>query len=101
MQKKDVQKTFVLETFFLTLFSSVTGSILGLILMKISSFIKIKSDGNPIGMLLVNEHLYFVPSVLNIFMFVLLILLIAVGTAFFPARKAASLAAADALRHIE
>jgi ABC-type lipoprotein release transport system permease subunit len=101
MQKKDVQKTFVLETFFLTLFSSVTGSVLGLVFMKLTSFVKIKSDGNPIGMLLVNEHLYFVPSVINILLFILLILLIAIGTAFFPARKAANLAAADALRHIE
>ncbi|NLE01078.1 MAG: FtsX-like permease family protein [Fibrobacter sp.] len=101
MQKKDVQLTFILETFFLALFSSGIGVIAGFIVMKLLSLIKINADGNPLGMLLVNERLYFVPTITNTVLYMILILTIAVVTAYFPSRKAAALSAADALRHYE
>ena len=100
MQKKDVQLTFILNI-FLALFSSGIGVIAGFIVMKLLSLIKINADGNPLGMLLVNERLYFVPTITNTVLYMILILTIAVVTAYFPSRKAAALSAADALRHHE
>jgi ABC-type antimicrobial peptide transport system permease subunit len=101
MQKKDVQFSFILETFFLALFSSLAGTILAFLTMKGFSLIKINAGGNPMGMLLVNEHLYFSPLFSNILVYIVLIVALAVFTAFFPSRKAAALSAADALRHYE
>ena len=51
--------------------------------------------------MLVNERLYFVPVLSSVILFICLIIAIAVVTAFFPARKAANLSAAEALRHFD
>ncbi|NLG17406.1 MAG: FtsX-like permease family protein [Fibrobacter sp.] len=101
MQKSDVQLSFILETFFLTLFSSLAGTVAAFLAMKGLSMFKIDAEGNPIGMMLVNERLYFVPVFTSVVFFICLIMVIAVGTAFFPAKKAANLSAAEALRHFD
>jgi ABC-type lipoprotein release transport system permease subunit len=101
MQKSDVKMTFVLETFFLSLFSAVTGTILAFGAMKIISMIKIDSGDNPIGMLLSNGHLHFAPTAASVAGYIILIVAIAVSTAYFPARKASNLSSAEALRHYE
>ena len=101
MQKSDVMISFILETFFLTLFSSLTGTVLAFIAMKVLTMFRIDAAGNPVGMMLVNERLYFVPVLSSVILFICLIIAIAVVTAFFPARKAANLSAAEALRHFD
>jgi ABC-type lipoprotein release transport system permease subunit len=101
MQKSDVKMTFVLETFFLSLFSAVTGTILAFCAMKIISMIKIDSGDNPIGMLLSNGHLHFAPTAVSVTGYIILIVAIAVSTAYFPARRASNLSSAEALRHYE
>jgi ABC-type lipoprotein release transport system permease subunit len=101
MQKRDVWLSFVLETFFLSLFSAVSGTIMGFIAMWGMSIGKIDAKGNALGMLLVNERLYFVPTVGATLFYIALIIFIAVATAYFPAKRAANLSAADALRHYE
>jgi ABC-type lipoprotein release transport system permease subunit len=101
MQKRDVQLSFVLETFFLSLFSAIAGTIVALITMVILSQFKIDASENALSMLLVNDRLYFVPTALHVIFYILLIICIAVATAYFPARKAANLSAAEALRHFE
>lgn len=101
MQKSDVQLSFILETFFLTLFSSLAGTVAAFLAMKGLSMFKIDAEGNPIGMMLVNERLYFIPVFTSVVFFICLIMVIAVGTAFFPAKKAANLSAAEALRHFD
>lgn len=101
MQKSDVKMTFVLETFFLSLFSAVTGTIFAFGGMKIISMIKIDSGDNPIGMLLSNGHLHFAPTTASVAGYIILIVAIAVSTAYFPARKASNLSSAEALRHYE
>jgi len=53
------------------------------------------------GMLLVNERLYFSPTISNTLFYIGLILAITIITAYFPSKKAAALSAADALRHYE
>jgi putative ABC transport system permease protein len=101
MQKKDVRNTFLLETFFLALFSIIAGILAAFAVMAGLSLIKINAQDNPIGMLLVNGHLNFVPTVIGTVSYTVLILLIAVATAYFPAQRAAKMSAASALRHYE
>jgi ABC-type lipoprotein release transport system permease subunit len=101
MQKKDVRNSFLLETGFLALFSSVAGTILGFVTMAILSLIKINALDNPLGMLLVDSHLNFAPTPIATIGFNALIVAIAVCTAFFPARRAANMSAASAFRHYE
>jgi len=101
MQKKDVKMTFILETFFLSFFSAVIGTVGAFAAMKIMSMFKIEANDNPIGMLLSNGHLHFAPTAATVVGYILLIILIAVVTAYFPARKASNLSSAQALRHYE
>lgn len=101
MQQKDVRNTFLLETGFLTLFSALAGTVGAFLAMFGLSQITIKTDGSPLGMLLVNGHLFFAPTIGAVLFFIALIVGIALVTAFFPARRAARLSAAEALRHFE
>jgi ABC-type lipoprotein release transport system permease subunit len=101
MQKKDVRNSFLLETGFLALFSTVAGTILGFVAMAVLSLVKINAQDNPLGMLLVNGHLNFAPTLVAAVGYNILIVAIAVATAYFPARRASNLSAAAAFRHYE
>jgi len=99
MQRAEVRNMFILETFFLTVFSSAAGIIMGFAVMRGLSLITFHPQDNPLGMLLVNSRLYFLPTFTGIAGSVLLIIAIAVVTAWFPARRGANLPPAQALRH--
>jgi len=101
MQKRDVRTMFILETGFLALFASLAGMVAAFIAMWGLSTIVINAGDNPMGMLLVNDHLFFAPTALVVIGYVALIVAIAVITAYFPSRRAANLSAAAALRHYE
>jgi ABC-type lipoprotein release transport system permease subunit len=101
MQTKDVRNSFILETMFLGLFSAVMGTALAFLAMFGLSRIIFNAEDNPLSMLLVNSHLNFVPSLGTTVFYIALIVAIAVATAYFPARRAAKMSAADALRHFE
>lgn len=101
MQKHDVLGIFVIETTLLSFFASIAGTILAFILMGLLSLIKFNVTDNPMGILLVSKHLYFLPGIGNILFDIILILVITIITAYFPARRAANLSAAEALRHYE
>lgn len=101
MQKNHVRNIFLLETFFLTLFSCICGIIMAFVVMTGLSLIKIYVQDNPLGMLLVNGHIKFVPTFYGIVFYTTVILLISVATAYFPSKKAARMSAASALRHYE
>ncbi len=101
MQKKDVRTIFILETSFLTLFSAVAGTILAFLVMKLLSLMTFHVTDNPMGILLVKQHLYFKPTPSGVFRNIILILGISAVTAFFPARRASNLPPAEALRHFE
>jgi ABC-type lipoprotein release transport system permease subunit len=96
-----VRNTFILETFFLTFFASLAGLFFAFVIMWGISKIPVNMQDNPLGMLLVDGHIYFLPTVSGIAGNVVLILIIALFTAFFPARRAANLKAAEAFRHHE
>lgn len=101
MQKRDVRRIFILETAFLTLFASVAGAIIAFAVMGLLSLIPFNLTDNPMGILLVKQHLYFLPTFQGVIGNIILIVMISVVTAYFPARRAAHMSAADALRHFE
>jgi ABC-type lipoprotein release transport system permease subunit len=101
MQTRDVRNSFLVETGMLAFFSAIAGTAMAFIAMWGLSAIKMKTEGNPLSMLLVSGHLFFAPTVTAVIGFIILIIAIAVITAWFPARKAAKMSAAAALRHYE
>ncbi|HAR64272.1 MAG: hypothetical protein DKM50_02315 [Candidatus Margulisiibacteriota bacterium] len=100
MQKPDVRNSFIVETLLLTFMASIVGIVAAFIVMGLTHFITFNTV-TALNILLVNKHLHFVPSVFGILFNMLLILVIAGLTSYFPARRAASLSAAHALRHFE
>jgi ABC-type lipoprotein release transport system permease subunit len=101
MQRSDVRLMFILETVFLALFASLAGTVAAFLAMWGFSAFTIDPGDNPLGMLLVNNHLFFAPTVAATIAYNVLIVAIAVGTAYFPARRASNLSAANAMRHYE
>lgn len=101
MQKRDVWGIFMLETTMLSFFAAIAGTLLAFIIMGLLSLITFDVTDNPLGILLVSKHLYFMPTPGNILFNIILILVLTAATAFFPARRAAKLSAAEALRHYE
>ncbi len=101
MQRRDVRNMFVLETLFLALFAAMAGVLLALITMGVLSHLPMNMEDNPLGMFLVSNHLYFIPTWGGVIGNMLLILVLAGVTAYFPARRAAKLPPGAALRHTE
>ena len=101
MQKADVQNIFIIETAMLTFIAAIAGTVAAFIMIGLFSLIPFSISDNPMGILLVNQHLHFVPTFIGVTGNILFIIFIAAATAFFPARRAAKLSAAEALRHYE
>jgi ABC-type lipoprotein release transport system permease subunit len=98
MDRREVRLLFLFETVSLSFFACLAGLVLGLILMALAGLIHIPSSGI-FSMLLDNGHLHFMVRPSNVLVNFSLILAITAMTAFFPARKAANLHPAEALRH--
>jgi ABC-type lipoprotein release transport system permease subunit len=101
MQRGDVRNSFLIETGMLALISAAAGTLLAFAAMWGLSQLSFKAEANPLGMLLVDGHIFFAPTPGPVMFFIVLIVGIAVATAYFPARRAAKLSAAEALRHFE
>jgi ABC-type lipoprotein release transport system permease subunit len=101
MQRSDVRNSFLIETGALALIASIVGILVAFAGMFGLSQLTFKADDSPLGMLLSDGHLVFAPTAGAVIFFVVLIVGIAVVTAYFPAKRAAKLSAADALRHFE
>jgi ABC-type antimicrobial peptide transport system permease subunit len=101
MQRSEVLSVFILETTFLALFASVTGAIVSFIIMWGLSLLTITATDNPIGILLADGHLQFVPTILSVVGNIILIITMTLLTTYLPSRKASQLSAAEALRHYE
>lgn len=99
MQKRDVRNLFLLESFFLAFFACLAGIALAFAAMAALARVRFAETGNHLDMLLVDGHLHFKPSLAGTLLYFLLILLIAMLTAWFPARRAARLPPTEALRH--
>ena len=100
MQRSDVRWSFVLEVVLLAFFASLVGLGLGFLAMKLLSMPTIESD-SMLTMFLLDKHVYFLPTVMDVVKNMAIILCIAFVTSFFPARRAANMSVAGALRHFE
>ena len=101
MQRSDVRSVFVLEVVFLAVLAAAVGVLLGFGLMGLLSSFTLELRDNPFSIFFVNKHLHFVPTTLTIAANFVVIVVIAFLIAFFTARRAARLRAAEALRHYE
>ena len=101
MQRSDVRSVFVLEVVFLAILAAAVGILLGFGVIGLLSSFTLELKDNPFSMFFVNKHLHFVPTTLTIVANFLIIVVIAFLIAFFTARRAARLRAAEALRHYE
>lgn len=99
MRAKDVQRMFMLEVFFLATAGWIAGLVASAIAIAGLSLIKFGID-NPFNMMMVNRHLYFVPTLADTIKNLALLMIFALSTAYFPARSAAKLPPAEAFRHV-
>jgi ABC-type lipoprotein release transport system permease subunit len=100
MQKRDVKYLFITETVLLTALACIAGIIGAFVLMGALSLIHIETE-SMLSILLVDRHLYFLPTASMVILYFFLILAMAAVTAYFPARRASELSAVEALRHFE
>lgn len=100
MQRADVGRAFMTEVMLLTLIASIVGLILAFLIMKVVGFIPIQDEGW-FSIFLVDQHLHFVPTVNDVVIHLIMIMIITFLTAFFPARRAAKMSVSSALRHYE
>lgn len=97
VQRGEIRGLFLYEALFLAIGGAVAGIALSLVLMGILSLFNFGMD-SPIFLIMKNGHLsFFVPPFRAIFN-VLLIAILTLAAAFFPARNAARLEPAEALR---
>ena len=101
MQKKDVRNSFILETVILSFVSSIVGFIAALLIMLPLGKVVFKNVDSALGMFLINGHLHFKLNIVLVIISIVVIVAISALTAFFPARRAAKMSVADALRHYE
>jgi ABC-type lipoprotein release transport system permease subunit len=101
MQRSQVLIMFLVETLCLAFVSSLAGAVAAFAAMGGLTLLTINAADNPMGMLLVNGHLFFAPTAGAVAAFIVFITALAGATAFFPARRAAKLTAANAMRHYE
>jgi len=100
MQPRDIVNLFLYESLFLAVFSTMSGYILAIGVMRILSLIPIVTT-TPIGIFLVNHHLYFLTRWDTVIINISLISFIVILTTYFPARAAAKLECVAALSHSE
>ncbi len=100
MQKSDVKNLFITETVLLTAFACLTGIAAAFLLMWVLGLFTIDTE-SMLSILLVDRHLYFLPTASTIVSYFFLILFMAAITAYFPARRASRMSAVEALRHFE
>jgi putative ABC transport system permease protein len=97
VQRSEIRGLFLYEALFLAIGGAVSGIIISLILMGILSLFNFGMD-SPVFLIMKNGHLsFFVPPLRAVFN-VLLIAALTLAAAFFPARNAARLEPAEALR---
>jgi len=101
MHKKQVIYTFVTEIGLLAFFSSLFGVILAYIFMDVMSGFTFTPVELNFAILLDKGHLTFLPDMTSIVIQIVMITLVTMATAYFPARKAVKMPVAEALGHYE
>lgn len=97
VQRREVRSLFLFEAFFLALGGAISGILLALVAMGGLSLIDFGMD-SPAFLIMKNGHLsFFLPPARALFN-ILVISLLTILAAYFPARAAAKMTPADALR---
>lgn len=99
MQSRQVLQVFMWETFLLALGATLMGVLLAHGAMALLGSITFVTVGNPLGVILVRGQVQFAPTVQDTLFYIALIVIMALLTAFAPARRAAALQPTEALRH--
>lgn len=100
MQAKDVKNIFILESMFLSIIACIAGTFLGILVSKGLGLITFDSTST-MSFILKDGRITFIYDIKQILFNIVLITLITIVTAYFPARKASKISAATALRHYE
>ncbi|HHW09258.1 MAG TPA: ABC transporter permease [Firmicutes bacterium] len=97
MQQKDVRNIFLWEAVFIGLGGALSGLFLAWVIMTVVGFIKL--DGYPVLQFFMNNgHFTFLIQPASVIMNLLILLVMTLFAAYMPARAAARLRPADALR---
>lgn len=99
MVRADVKKIILLEVAYLTILSWLVGIIAAFLMIKLLTLIQFSTD-NPLNMIMMDRRLFFKVTWGNMIQNLILPLVFALGTAYFPARKASQLEPAAAFRHM-
>lgn len=97
LQRPGVRNLFILEAAFLALGGVLAGFAAAVLVSLILSFINF-GTGSFFSLFMKNGHLSFVPQLSQSSLHVLLVIMLTVLAAYMPARRAAKLEPADALR---
>lgn len=98
MRQNEVKKLFLLEILWLSLISWAIGTLCAILAMKGLNLIQFKPD-NPFSVLLVDHRLFFLPTLWHYGINLLFVLVFTLFSAYWPARRAAKVDPAQALRH--
>ena len=90
MKRREILLLMMAESLILAIVSWIIGTIAAYIVMNLLKLIEFSAD-NPLNMLMVNRHLYFLYSIPRLFEILGLLLLFMTFTVYFPARRAANL----------
>ncbi len=97
MHKKDVRNIFFFEALFLSLAGALAGLVIALAAMGIIGAVTFAADSN-MGIFLLNQHIQFIVSFAGILKIILILSAMTMVSVYLPARRAAKLRVADALR---
>jgi len=101
MQKNGIRDLFISETLLLTFFASILGICLAFAVMGLLSSIYINTTSEAFSIFVLYNHLHFITFPVKIFFYIVILLIIALFSAYFPSKKAARLPPSEALRHYE
>lgn len=95
MTRAQVRNLFMIESLLLALAGWVFGTLAALLVMKLLWFIQFGVD-NPLNMMMVDRRIFFIPTVKQAVLNLILLMVFMAITAYFPARRAAKLSPAVA-----
>ncbi len=97
MQKKGIRNIFFFEALFLSLAGAAAGLVLAVVIMAVTGSVTFQPDSQ-FGFFLLNQHLLFIATFWDVAKVILILSGMTLLSVYLPARRAANLRVADALR---